>query len=254
MENHINPRPNTESRGIGMASMNIWCEFEKDAFSYFDQEFFNKGKAHERLGKIPDLSVFSVVGSMLFSLSDINDFKDFCGRKIQKIFTDQNYMNDYKLYLFANRGAEGESLRVARYKKVWKSLQTKWPLDSFNKGPEIEVEIDGELCFSSIAHFRLEDFLTALYIVSNNPRRCTIIASKKDDFLSEKALVDIFGIAFDKCSRYADKIDYFGLSIHLCPEDDMIFRWGDSSEEAEIALILKNGILEMPSWLAADWR
>ena len=223
--------------------MKIWNEIEKDAFSYF--QWFNKDEAYERVGRVPSLSVFSINGSELFGSSDRTAFKDLCSSEIQKVFTNQNFLKDYKLYLFVNVEVKDKNSRIERHKKVWKLLEAKWQLDTLIKGPEIEVEVDGKMFFSSIANFRLGNLSVVLDVVSSNPKRYTIIASRKDDFLSEKAITDIFRLAFNQYTRYKDEIDYFGLSIHLCQENDMIFRWGDTSEEAEIAVIMKSDIFTL---------
>lgn len=223
--------------------MKNWNENERDAFSYF--QWFNKEEACERVGKIPNLSVFSVNGSELFGSSDKTAFKDLCSSEIKRVFTNQEFSKSYKLFLFVNVEVKDKNSRIEKHRKVWKLLQAKWQLDGFNKGPEIEVEIDGKTFFSSIADFTLENLSTALEVVSSDPKRYAIIASKKDDFLSDKAITDIFGIAFNQYRKHKDEIDYFGLSIYLCPEEDMVFRWGDSSEEAEIAMIFKSDIFKL---------
>lgn len=191
------------------------------------------------------MSVFSVNGSDLFSISEKNAFIELCSSEIKKIFAKQNFLKDYTLYLFANVEVKNRNSRIERHKKVWKLLQSKWQLDGFNKGPKIEAEIEGKLFFSSIADFRIEDFLTALQIVVSNPARYAIIASKKDDVLSEKVITDIFGIGFNQYRKRMDEIDYFGLAIHLCTDGDMVFRWGDSSEEAEIAVVFSSDMLTL---------
>ena len=219
----------------------MWKEVELDAFSYF--QWFSKDEALYRLGLVPDLSLFSVVGSMLFTPSERMAFKDFCSTEIQNILKYQRFTNDYKLYLFANVEVEDINSKVVKYKKVWKSFKTTCKLETFIKGPEIELEIADKLFYSGIAQFSLKDFSTALDIISSNPKRYTIIASKNCDYLSEKSTRRIFDLAFNKHSKREDEIDYFGLSLYLCPKGDMVFRWGDSSEEAEIVVVLENNML-----------
>ncbi|WP_092559428.1 hypothetical protein [Anaeromicropila populeti] len=221
--------------------MKTWNESEKDAFSYF--QWFNKDEAFERVGMNPNLSVFSVNGSGLFGTSKKNVFIEVCSSEIQKIFIKENFLKDYMLYLFANVEVKDRNSRIERYKKVWKLVQSKWQLNEFNKGPEIETEIDGKIFFSSIAGFKVENLSTALQIISSNPKRYTIIASKKDDVLSEKMITNFFEIAFNQHRSRIDEIDYFGLAIHLCSDGDVVFRWGDSAEEAEIAIVFSRDML-----------
>lgn len=227
--------------------MKKWNEIEKDVFSYF--QWFDKDEASERVGKIPNLSVFSVNASELYDSSDRTNFKNLCTSEIRKVFINQRLSEEYKLYLFVSVEVIDRNSRIEKYRKVWKLLQTKWQLSGLNKGPEIEVHVDEKIFFTSIADFRLENLSMVLEIVSSNPKRYAIIASKKENLLSEKSIKNIFGIAFNNNRGYMDEIDYYNLAIHLCPEDDMIFRWGDSSEEAEIAMIFNSDIFKFFSEL-----
>lgn len=227
----------------GVLIVKNWNENEKDAFSYF--QWFNKDEACERIGRIPNLSVFSVNGSDLFGTSEKSAFIELCSNEIKKVFKKQNSSKDYKLYLFANVEVKDRNSRIERHKKVWKLVQSRWQLDRFDKGPEIEVEIEGKVFFSSIANFKIENLPTVLQIVSSNPKRYAIIASRKDDVLSEKMIKDIFGMAFNQYKNHMDEIDYFGLAIHLCASGDMVFRWGDSSEEAEIAIVFSSDMFTL---------
>ncbi|PDZ70510.1 hypothetical protein CON58_28640, partial [Bacillus pseudomycoides] len=109
----------------------------------------------------------------------------------------------------------------------------------------VELEVGGTTFYSSIAEFCLEELPAAIEIVSSNPKRFTIISSKNSDMLMEENISRIFGKAFNEYNQWKDEIDYFNLSIHLCPKDDIVFRWGDSLEEAEIAAIFKRDILTL---------
>ncbi|MCV5063695.1 hypothetical protein OFM35_35085, partial [Escherichia coli] len=76
----------------------------------------------------------------------------------------------------------------------------------------------------SIAEFCLEKLPDAIEIVSSNPKRFTIIASKNNDIIAEENVRKIFKKAFNEYNKWKDEIDYFNLSIHLCPKDDIVFR------------------------------
>ena len=220
--------------------MKIWNEKESDVFSYF--QWFDKDECHKRTGRNVNLGVFSVNSSEMFNLDDRREFIDACSKTIKRIFVKYEFTRNYRLYLFANVEIKNKNSQIEKYKKVWKLLQSKWNIDGFNKGPEIEMEVSGKTFFSSIAEVKKENILTALEIVSSNPKRYTIIASKKEDILSNKVITYIFGMAFNRDSGYMNEIDYFNLSINLCQQGNMVFRWGESSEEAEIAIILRRDI------------
>ncbi|EEM02292.1 hypothetical protein [Bacillus pseudomycoides] len=223
--------------------MKCWNEVEEDAFSYY--KWFSKDEAIKRVGNLPNLSVFSVNGSMLFSPDEKKQFKEVCGTEIKQVFMKHNLTNVYKFYLLAAIEIKDKNSKIEKYRKVWKALQTKWQLEKFNKGSEVEMEVGGTTFYSSIAEFCLEELPAAIEIVSSNPKRFTIISSKNSDMLMEENISRIFRKAFNEYNQWKDEIDYFNLSIHLCPKDDIVFRWGDSLEEAEIATIFKRDILTL---------
>lgn len=224
--------------------MKHWTQFEKDAFLYFD--WFYKSKATSIARNIPKLSVFSINSSMMYSVNDKIDFLEICHKRLNEIFTSEEVVQAYKLYLFANIGVENPYSRVESYRKVWRTLQQKWGLEGFSLGPEIESETNQQIYFTSIAEFKFEGFLTALEIVASNPRKFAIFASKKEIAVDEKSIRSHFNLAFKEQSDIAkDRIDYFSLSLNLCPQGFVIFRWGDSSEEAELDLIFCEDFLEL---------
>lgn len=215
--------------------MRIWNEFEKDIVSHFP--WFDKYKSYKIRDNIERLSVFSVIGSGLFGVDNKTKFIDLCSSEVKRVITKYEVMNDYNLYLFVVVEVKDKNSRIEKYKKVWKVVQAKWEIDGFNKGIEVEIETMGKVFFSSIAEFKLKDFSRALDIVSSSSEICAIIASKRENILSQESITDIFKMAFTQQQEYTDEIDYYNLSINLCPQGDMVFRWGDSSEESEIAII-----------------
>ncbi|MEM5600490.1 hypothetical protein AAHB61_06940 [Bacillus cereus] len=62
--------------------MKCWNEVEKDAFSYY--EWFSKDEAIKRVGNLPNLSLFSVNGSMLFSPDEKRNSKKYVELKSSK--------------------------------------------------------------------------------------------------------------------------------------------------------------------------
>ncbi|GKX29925.1 hypothetical protein SH1V18_24050 [Vallitalea longa] len=219
--------------------MKYWNEIQKDAFSYFG--FFSKEKARLLINTIPNLSVFSING-LLTSGGKV--FLEKCAYDISQIF-QRNDLSKLKFYLFVNIELDDNSSRIEKYKKVWKLLQPKWQLDEFIKGPEVEIKLGEKIFYSSVAQFSVNNFLTALEIVASNPQRNTIIATNKNDMLTEKLITHLFNLSFYSSlgSDYS-KIDYFNLSLNRGIED-IIFRWGNSSEEAELALIFNENMFNI---------
>lgn len=221
----------------GDMKMKSWIEEEKDAYNYFD--WFYKDKASKKI----EISVFSINASEIFNINEKNEFVEICIKKIKELFINEDYLSKYKLYLFVNIEVANVNSKVEKYKKVWKRFQSKWDITEFNKGVEIEMKMEEKLFFSSIAEFNIKDIDTALEIISTIPAMCTIIASERENILSESSITNIFRSAFNKDSCYQDEIDYFYISQNLCSQGDIVFRWGDSSEEAEVAIIFSKETL-----------
>lgn len=225
----------------GEIEMKCWIEEDKDAYNYFEWIYEDKDS------KSRDISVFSINATEIFNADEKKVFMEVCTKKIKKIFKNDNLLSEYKLYLFANIEVDNTNSKVEKYKKVWKKIQLKWDVEEFNKGVEVELKIREKYFFSSIAEFNMKDTSTALEIISTIPKTCTIIASKRENILSDSSITNIFRSAFNEGNEYEDEIDYFYISQNLCPQGDIVFRWGDSSEEAEVAIIFKSEMLE--SWL-----
>ncbi|PWA08429.1 hypothetical protein DCC39_14900 [Pueribacillus theae] len=210
--------------------MRIWHEAEKDIENYFT---WFKGKSEK-------FSVYSLNGAEMFTPEERSNFIEVCARTINKVFKTENF-TDYKLYLLANVEVSDKNSRIEKYKKVWKKLESEFAIDSFTKGPEIEITIQDKLCYSSIAMVEREDIPLALDIISKAPHRHTIFASKKENILDE----DLIRARLNEAIGYELlELDYEYLINEYCPEGDILFRWGEVFEEAEIALIFKNELYE----------
>lgn len=221
--------------------MNYWCELQKDAFSYFN--WFDKVEA-ERMGGSLNVSLCSVVGSRIIGLGEKNVFLEMCGKVLKGVFNENKVLGQYTLYLFAVVETENSS-RIAAYRKVWENLQGKFDVENFNKGPEIEIHVEHKIIYASIAEFKVEDILTALKLVESNPKKYAIFASSQNNLLTVEMVETIFNAAFGTGYLYNNEINYFHLSIFFCPKEDIVFRWGDSSEEAELDLIFNGKFLKL---------
>jgi len=221
--------------------MKWWREVQKDAYSYYG--FFSKSRANDIVGDIPELSVFAINGEQIFDSVQSSEFVEVCSRECIQMFRKYDELSEYKIYLFANVELRDKKSAVENYKKVWKLLQRKISIGDLSKGPELLVNLGERSFYTSVAEIEMDDFSEALQIVSENPYKFALIATKRVDALSEAFTQRVFKCAFnvDLGNQYRG-IDYFALSLNLCRENDFVFRWGDSSEEAELAII-NNGIL-----------
>lgn len=188
-----------------------------------------------------EISVFSINASMIFGTEDKKKFLEICDATIEKLFKHE-FISKYELYLFAIIEIEDPNSKIAHYRKVWKNIQRKWNIDKFILGPEIEMNLAHKKYYASIAQFNLENFGTALEIISTNPQNFVILASLKDNALYDDTIRFFFNKAFNIENNHASEIDYMNLAVSLTKYGDIIFRWGDSSEEAELALLFKGNL------------
>lgn len=222
--------------------MKCWNEIANNAMVYFG--WGNQLSNDKNIGISVDLSVISINASMIFSQNDRKDFQKVCTKILKETLYNEELLKDYKLYLFANIELEKPVTKIAMYKKVWKTLKNIYVLDNFNLGPEIEENINDKIYFTSIAQFGLDNFQTALEIISSNSQRYMIFGSKRQNILTEQYTRSLFNIALSKYVGHNEEINYFDVSSNLCSQGDIVFRWGDSSEEAEIAIIATPKIIK----------
>jgi len=218
--------------------MKYWKQIEENAFEYYGG--FSKEKAEMKMTVVPELSAFTINGTLM----DRYEFINKCANDIKGIFLRNSELSSYKFFLIANVEISNKNSRIENYNKVWKFLQNKWSLDTFDKGPEVDLAIGDNSFYSSIAEFDIEKFSIALEIVASNYRKFTIIASKRENLLYESSVKDTFGILFNASDVKFPTIDYFNLCINYCQKGDVVFRWGDSSEEITVGLIFNAEWLE----------
>lgn len=70
---------------------------------------------------------------------------------------------------------------------------------------------------------------------------CIFLASVKDNMLDSNSICNLFKIGFD---AKENEINYLNLALNFCKDGDVIFRWGDASEEAELDLIFDKKFIE----------
>ncbi|WP_214824134.1 hypothetical protein [Exiguobacterium algae] len=211
--------------------MKYWTEFTNDAFSCF--EWFSKDEANKNIGYIPNLSVFSIIGTMILSTDDRELFLSLCSRLVTGSTVDKAVFNEHRFYLFGVVETDNLNSKIFKYQKLWGKLKREYNLDNLTLGPEVEYIVDERLCYASIAEFNVADIYKVIQIISSNPQKYTIIGSKGQDYKTErfiKTLLEKVYIDGDK----EGEIDYFKLSLVSCPKGDLVFRWGSSSEEYEL--------------------
>lgn len=169
---------------------------------------------------------------MIYSSEDRKLFTRLCSKLITDSTIEKTIFKEYKFYLVGLAAHDDLNSTIFKYQKLWKRLGRQFNLDNFTLGPEVEYSEAGNLYYGSIAEFKVDEFYHAIKIISSNPQQFAILGSKRQDYRSEKFIRTLINKVYVKGT-----IDYFKLSLSSCPDGDLVFRWGDSSEECELDII-----------------
>ncbi|AQZ47985.1 hypothetical protein ERICIV_01739 [Paenibacillus larvae subsp. larvae] len=221
--------------------MRYWLELDHDVFSFF--QWFSKDKVKNILGYEPKLSVFSINGSMIFNQEDKKKFNELCGNILNKVASQRSYMENFRYYLFVIE-ISNNNPKISVYLKLWKKIMRKWDLSKFILGPEVEYVDRGNLYYTGIAEFNLMDLPSVLEIVGSNSGRYSIFASRKQNILTKDYTRSLFDSIFIIGNRKKE-IDIVKMVLKICIEGDLVFRWGDSSEECELDIIIPENNLQV---------
>ncbi|WP_430509990.1 hypothetical protein [Gottfriedia solisilvae] len=214
--------------------MKYWTEITNDAFSCF--QWFSKDEAKKNIGYVPNLSVFSIIGTMIFSSDDRELFKSLCSKLVTGSTIERESFKEYKFFLFGVVETNNLNSKIFKYQKLWKRLERGFNLENLTLGPEVEYIEDERLCYASIAEFNVEELYKVIQIISSNPQKYCIIGSKRQDNRTEGFIKTLFEKVYINGDKEGE-IDYFKLSLASCPKGDLVFRWGSSSEECELDII-----------------
>ncbi|NPC93618.1 hypothetical protein HOO54_15600 [Bacillus sp. WMMC1349] len=211
--------------------MRIWYEKQKDIFNYF--KWFKK----EKIKETQKIAVFSMNASQLLEDEHAKEtFLKQCTTGIRKIFHDID-LKKYNFYFFINIEIENENSRIEKYKKVWKLIDCKWNTTYLNKGPEVEIDLDGVSFYSSLAQFKIEHLDIVLKIIDQFPNRSLIFATEKENIMEEQKISQLFEITFKNKNN---TFDLENLVSQLCKDGDILFRWGAVLDEVELAMIFSH--------------
>jgi hypothetical protein len=213
-------------------------------------EWVNKHEAVKITGLLLEISALSIYGIMDKDFEDKEDFfqrsVDIITEKISPLLVNKGYT----LYLFVADDIQSSPSRLIMYRKIWKKLEASWNLDGFKYGPELLQESDNSRFFISIAEIDRSNLITALTLQHNLIGRSFLFASHKQDVLEEKNIISLFKTAFNSNKKFPmfnnhnKTVDYFNLFFKYCPQEDIFFRIGDSSEEMAVDVILKSDLFK----------
>ncbi|UTR16765.1 hypothetical protein MM221_09745 [Salipaludibacillus sp. LMS25] len=214
--------------------MKYWTEMTNDAFSCF--EWFSKEEAEQCIGYAPNLSVFSMIGSMVFSSEDRELFRRLCSELVTRATTKNEIFSEYRFFLFGVAETSDTNSKIFKYQKIWKRLEKEFNLDYIILGPEVDYLEDGRLCYASMAEFKGKELYKAIQIISSNPQKYSLIGSRRHDYRTEEFIKTFLNKVYINGNKKGE-IDYFKLALTSCSKGDLVFRWGSSSEECELDII-----------------
>ncbi|ULO04717.1 hypothetical protein H1230_16235 [Paenibacillus sp. 19GGS1-52] len=213
--------------------MRTSVEISEDVCSYyqwFEKNKFPKGSS--------GYGVLSYSGYFLYGKNKRDHFINLCGQFFQEIWK-LDVVSQYTLYIQINIQARSRS-RLDNYLKVWKNVQRSWEIDAFGKGPEVEIVMGDDIYFSSIAKIESSDLTKAFRIMATSPYEGMVFASQNKEIQNEDSVKEMFLCSFGNNIQH--RVNYQNLVLKY--QENLFFRWGDSAEEAEFAIIIKNSLLE----------
>ena len=136
--------------------MKCWNEVEEDAFSYY--KWFSKDEAIKRVGNLPNLSLFSVNGSMLFSSDEKNNSKEVCGTEIKQVFMKHDLTNVYKFYLLAAIEIKDKTLKLKNTERYGKLFKPNGNLRDLIRVQKLKWKLEEQLSTQVLQSFVLRNF------------------------------------------------------------------------------------------------
>ena len=213
--------------------MKTSVEISEDVCSYY--EWFEKSGFPEGSS---GYGVLSYCGYFLYGKNKRDHFINLCGQFFQELWKS-DVVSQYTLYIQINIQVRSRS-KVDNYLKVWKNVQRSWEIDTFSIGPEVEIVRGDDIYFSSIAKIESSDLPKAFRIIATSPYEGMVFASQNKEIQNEESVKEMFFCSFGHNIQH--RVNYQNLVLKY--QENLFFRWGDSGEEAEVAIIIKNSLLE----------
>ncbi|MEG0856837.1 MAG: hypothetical protein RSG52_10225 [Terrisporobacter sp.] len=213
--------------------MEIWKEYEKDAFNYF--EYFNSCQSILHDNELPNMSVISYNALIKNGINDINKFILESSKILNNLYNKNSNLKNYKFYLLVNREMENQNSKVENYLKIWRQIRKKYDIEKFNLGVEVKSKLNNTILFSSIAEVPIDFLHKAIEIVRSCPRMYTLFMSKREDIMTVEQIENMVEVLLSNNDFV--EINYFRLCQMCCNRGDIAIRYGTSFEDHEIALI-----------------
>jgi len=208
-----------------------------DVFIMNDCLIFDGSRAEKLVDIVPALSCASILASEEGIPSNQEALEQSCTDCATKLlFGYQSPSDDDRLWLLLAHGPWQAKSAMVRNKKLWRSLSSKLPLESFLLSQDVLVESDAGLRFVGVAEVTKDNFLTAVQVMRSEPSSAMIL-SKRQDIYSEDGIRFLFDSAFSPRDRAIQaSVDWLNLALHCSPLGDVVIRVGGSWDEREASL------------------
>lgn len=219
--------------------MKVFIEREKNIRNfYWVNEEYKKNEAN--LSKIHSIVINA---EAVISYEDVINFLRLASAEIYKMFSEPS-ISEYYCYIICKQTIEDENSKVHNYKKVWKYLVKEWAMDTFRLGEEVKIKKYNDLSYYGIAKTDIKSIEQALKMISLKPSKFAVFISCRDIKLSAETTKEIVDRTFVPVRKLLSVSNY-NLCTYLCDKGDVVVRWGESSNEIEIALMFNSEQLKL---------
>jgi hypothetical protein len=184
-----------------------------------------------------NLKLFSIKAEKIFNPENDSEFFTIACEVLKRMCT--NDLTEYKLYWYTGIKTNSLQPRVSQYKKVWKELKSKWNLESFILGPEINVMYHNTDYYVGIAEFNKEVFTNNI-LFKNLLINGVVFASKRKSIMSEDFLKE-FSLHAHSLSetRGFYNFDYINLIKYLSLDNDIVVVYENNYESSKVCLTFR---------------
>lgn len=170
---------------------------------------------------------------------DLRVMRERCAAEAGKyLFHRAGPFGAFRLWLFVAHAAWRPATRVARHKKLWRSLEPYHPLGRFRRGEEVEFASASGLRYAGTAEVGPDNFNDAVHLLSSEAT-CSLVYTGAWESPSAEAARSLFAAAFGgEGGEPETRINWPGFVARMCPEGHILMKAGGSWDERAVSLDL----------------
>lgn len=187
-----------------------------------------------------NVSLISQSAYMFHYPSEEDIVEDFL-QTVMSIFQSNDILKGYKFYIFIASYNAFPNSKVRQYMGMWRPYKNSYDLTDFILGSENESVRNEKHYYWSWAQFDISKLPIAFDIFKGSGES-QIFASQRENVPDAKQCEFLFDSLTDK---RGDFITPFKMALEYCHQGDIVFRWGDSSEEKGLDLFFSSDHLHL---------